>query len=59
MAKFPGPYLNETRADDPIMIRVPMDTMSIGSGSIAHPKKGVNSDGMSLKHVGGAYGKGE
>jgi hypothetical protein len=59
MAKFPGPYINECRADDPIMHRVQMDTTPIGSPAHALPKKGVNSDGMSLKHTGGSYGKGE
>jgi len=59
MAKFPGPYVNECRAEDPLMHRAPMDSMSIGSAPVAHPKKGVNSDGMGLKHTGGSYGKGE
>ena len=58
-AKFPGPYINECRAEDPIMHRVPMDSMSIGSQGVAHPKDGVNSQGMKIKHTGGNYGKGE
>lgn len=57
--KFPAPYINECKAADPIMHRVPLDTMSIGSNAGAHPKDGVNSKGMSLKHTAGSYGKGE
>ena len=59
MAKFPGPYLNSTNADDPVMIRVPMDKSDIGANAAGLPKGGVNSGIMSLKHVGGAMGKGE
>jgi|FreactTroBogLake_1042271.scaffolds.fasta_scaffold06879_4 hypothetical protein len=59
MAKFPSPYINTCTADDPMMHRVPMDETSIGSAKVSHPKKGVNSEGMNLKHVGGSYGKGE
>ena len=59
MAKFPSPYISTTNIDDPIMIRVPLNTTSIGSANIAHPKGGVNSENMSLKHVGGSKGRGE
>ena len=59
MARFPGPYLNDTKAEDPIMIRVPMDEMDIGANPAGLPKGSVNSDSMSLKHVGGSLGKGE
>lgn len=59
MPRFPAPYLNETKAEDPIMHRVPMDTMDIGARPSGLPKDGVNSDNMQLKHVGGSLGKGE
>jgi hypothetical protein len=59
MARFPGPYLNDTKADDPIMERVPMDSMNIGANSAGLPKGGVNSGSMTIKHTGGSLGKGE
>jgi hypothetical protein len=59
MARFPGPYLNDTKANDPIMERVPMDDMSIGANSAGLPKGGVNSGDMQIKHVGGSLGKSE
>lgn len=57
--KFPGPYLNSTNAEDPMMIRVPMDKSGIGANSAGLPKGGVNAGEMTLKHVGGSMGKGE
>jgi hypothetical protein len=59
VARFPGPYLNDTKAEDPIMIRVPMDTMDIGASSAGLPKGSVNSGDMQIKHVGGSLGKSE
>lgn len=59
MARFPGPYLNSTTADDPIMERVPMDKTGIGATSAGLPKGGVNAQGMTIKHVGGTMGKSE
>jgi hypothetical protein len=59
MARFPGPYLNDTKAEDSIMIRVPMDKSGIGANDAGLPKGGVNSGIMTLRHVGGALGKGE
>ena len=58
MARFPSPYVNETKANDPIMIRVPMETMGIGADAAGLPKK-VVSDNMKIKHTGGSLGKGE
>jgi hypothetical protein len=57
--RFPGPYLNSTNADDPVMVRVPMDKSGIGANDAGLPKGGVNSDNMTLKHVGGTLGKAE
>jgi len=59
MPRFPGPYLNDTKANDPIMERVPMDMSGIGANAAGLPKGGVNSGGMTIKHVGGSLGKGE
>ena len=59
MARFPSPYLNDTKADDPIMIRVPMDKSGIGANEAGLPKGSVNSEDMKLRHIGGALGKGE
>lgn len=56
---FPSPYLNSTNENDPVMIRVPTDKMGIGANAAGLPKGSVNSDGMTLKHVGGSLGKGE
>lgn len=55
MARFPGPYLNDTKANDPIMERVPMDSTSIGANSAGMPKS-VQDGTMSIKHVGGSLG---
>lgn len=52
--RFPGPYINSVNADDPIMIRVPMDKTDIGANMAGQPKGSVNSDNMILRHVGGA-----
>ena len=53
MAKqsFPGPYLNETTEDDPMMIRRPPNHMDIGARkstlSQTHEKSGL----LGIKHV--------
>lgn len=57
MARFPGPYLNDTKADDPIMKRVPMDTFGIGGMSSGLPKGSINSENMKIEHTGGNLGK--
>jgi len=57
-ARFPGPYVNETKAEDPIMERVPMEMMGIGANNAGLPKS-VNAEDMKLKHVGGSLGSGE
>ena len=54
--KVPGPYQNSVREDDPLMRRVPQDTMDIGARPSGLPKD-VKSAGMSIDHVaGGANG---
>jgi len=57
-ARFPGPYINTTTADDPMMIRTDMDKMGIGANNAGLPKS-VNAEDMKLKHVGGSLGSGE
>lgn len=50
MSKFPTPYINDTKAEDPMMIRVDMHNMGIGarkSGMPTHPKAN-----MGISHVG-------
>jgi hypothetical protein len=58
MTRFPGPYLNDCKAEDPIMERVPMDSMGIGANNAGLPNK-IQTGEMSIKHVGGSLGKGE
>jgi hypothetical protein len=58
MSRFPGPYLNDTKAEDPIMQRVPMDKTSIGANAAGMPSS-VQDGTMAIKHVGGAMGKSE
>jgi hypothetical protein len=58
MSRFPGPYLNDTKADDPLMERVPMDTTSIGANKAGLPTN-TQSGEMSIKHTGGSLGKSE
>ncbi len=50
--KFPGPYINSTKAEDPMMIRVPMDKTDIGARSSGTPKDIKNSN--NIVHVGDA-----
>lgn len=56
--KFPQPYLNDCKAEDPMMERVPMDRMDIGARAPGMPKQGeVTSGDMNLVHVGNGTGK--
>lgn len=50
VGKFPGPYLNSTNANDPIMKRVDQDNLEIGARPSGMPKS-VKSEG-SIVHVG-------
>ena len=59
--RFPAPYMNETNVEDPIMERVPVAgaDMGIGQGKVSRPKGLSSENGMNIKHIGGALGKGE
>lgn len=50
--KFPGPYVNSIREDDPIIIRVNQDKGEIGSRTSGLPTS-VRSENMGIEHVGG------
>jgi hypothetical protein len=57
MAKFPAPYVNDTgpsREKDPMMERVPIETMDIGARRSGLPKDVRN--GNSIEHVGNTTG---
>lgn len=56
--RFPQPYLNDTREDDPLMKRVDQDNLEIGSRPSGLPK-GTKTEGMGLVHVGDTAGKGK
>ena len=49
--KFPGPYIDECRVDDSIMVRVNIDKMEIGARSSGLPKDIKSSNGT-ISHVG-------
>ena len=52
--KFPGPYTNDCKEQDPIMERVPLPTMGIGARPSGLPKGAqVESGEMTIKHVEG------
>lgn len=50
-SKFPGPYVNMVREDDPVLIRVDQNKGEIGSRSSGMPGT-MKSEGMSISHVG-------
>ena len=54
MARFPKPYVNNTRKD-PIMEYVPFEKTGIGARSSGLPKD-AKSQGLGLEHVGGTAG---
>ena len=54
MAKFPKPYVNNTRKD-PIMEYVPFEKTGIGSRASGLPKD-VKAGTLGLDHVGGTAG---
>jgi hypothetical protein len=58
--KFPAPYLNDVKAEDPIMKRVGQDHLEIGARPSGMPKGDIKSGSMSISHVGStATGKGK
>jgi len=52
ISKFPAPYINSVRENDPIVIRVNQDMGEIGSRKSGLPTD-VKSTGMQIEHVGG------
>ena len=53
--RFPGPYLNDTKADDPIMKRVDVKNMEIGARPSGVAKE-AGRNGNTIEHVGGTAG---
>lgn len=51
-SNFPKPTVNKVSAEDPYMKRVPFTHMGIGAIPAGMPK-GVQSEGMTIEHVGG------
>ncbi len=52
MPKFPGPYVNDCKEDDPMIKRVDMDYTGIASRKSGMPTTMTN--GMNIDHVGGS-----
>lgn len=52
ISKFPAPYINSVRENDPVVIRVNQDMGEIGSRKSGLPTD-VRSDSMNIEHVGG------
>lgn len=48
------PYVSEPKQTDPMVEKVPVNSMDIGANAAGLPKTGRN--GMVLEHVGGAVG---
>ena len=48
--RFPAPYINDVKAEDPIMKRVNQDTLEIGARKSGLPK-GPHSE-ATITHVG-------
>lgn len=55
MTKIPAinPYVDSTPETDPLIMRVPMDTVDIGARRSGLPTASKNG-GMSIQHVGGS-----
>jgi hypothetical protein len=49
--RFPKPYVDDVREDDPIMKRVQQDKLDIGARASGMPK-GVRADEAKIEHVG-------
>lgn len=52
--KFPGPYLNDVKENDPLMKRVDQDNLGIGARPSGMPKGGAapTADEVTISHVG-------
>lgn len=48
------PYVNETKMDDPVVERVPVNKTDIGANAAGLPKSLSNN--MTLQHVAGGVG---
>lgn len=51
ISKFPAPYVDSVRENDPLVIRVDQDMGEIGSRPSGLPKD-VRSQNMGIQHVG-------
>jgi hypothetical protein len=51
-SKFPGPYVDSVRENDPVVIRVDQDQGEIGSRKSGLPNS-ITSSQMGIEHVGG------
>lgn len=51
-SKFPSPYINSIREEDPVVVRVDQNMSEIGTRSVVMPK-GFTNSGMTIEHVGG------
>lgn len=51
-SKFPAPYVNSVRENDPVVIRVDQDMGEIGSRPSGMPSE-LMTKGMAITHVGG------
>ena len=54
--KIPGPYQNDVKKDDGLMVYVPMDTTDIGARKSGLPST-ASTGPKSLEHTGGDAGK--
>lgn len=52
ISKFPAPYVESVRENDPVVIRVDQDFGEIGSRPKTAPKEWLDQ-GMGIEHVGG------
>ena len=51
--KFPGPYLNDVKENDPLMKRVDQDNLEIGARKSGMPKgSAAPSSEATISHVG-------
>jgi hypothetical protein len=54
--KIPGPYVNDVKQDDGLMVYPPFPTMDIGARKSGQPPQAPTGP-KSLDHVGGNAGK--
>ena len=51
IGKFPAPYVEQVRENDPVVVRVDQDNGEIGSRPSGLPKD-ITSSRMGIQHVG-------